>query len=103
MRLDRNANPDGKGKYALIKLREDDVRPRLKIPNIVTVPVEASAIDLGDTPDTEFFVIRLKDKNAANALMAYAVSCRVDDPQFANEVHELALRAASHQRKTRPT
>lgn len=103
MRLDRNTNPDGRGKYALIKLREDNVLHQLQVPNMVTVPVLASAIDLGNTPETEFFVIRLKDKNAANALRAYAVSCRTDDPEFANEVHTLALKAQSYHRKQRPT
>lgn len=103
MRLDRNTNPDGRGKYALIKLRQDNILHHLKIPNVVTVPVLAGAIDVGDTPETEFFVIRLKDKNAANALHAYAVSCRGDDPEFANEVHTLALKAASYQQKQKPS
>lgn len=103
MRLDRNANPDGKGKYALIKLRVDDIRHRIKIPNLVTAAVLVDAIDLGDKPETEFFVIRLKDKNAANALMAYSVSCKQDDPEFSREIHALAMRAGQYQPKQQPT
>ncbi len=103
MRLDRNTNPDGKGKYALIKLRTDDVRPQLQIPNIVTVPVMASAIDLGSTPDTEFFVIRLKDKYAAVALHAYSAACSKDDPEYSREIQKLAHRAQVHPNKQIPT
>jgi hypothetical protein len=103
MKLDRNTNPDGHGKYALILLRSKDtahINPQHQTGTFV-VPVEA--VDFGSTPDTEFFVIRIKDKNAANALMAYSVSCRVDDPEFAREVLELANRAAAYQPKQRPT
>jgi hypothetical protein len=105
MKLDRNTNPDGRGKYALIKLRglSEIGYQRLAANPTDTVPVPNNLVDFGTTPDTEFFVIRLKDKNAANALMAYAVSCKQDDPEFSNEVHALALRAAKYQPKQRPT
>jgi len=52
MKLDRNINPDGKGKYALINLRK----------NIV---------EWGGG-DGQFFVIKYKDIFAAPALKAYA-------------------------------
>jgi len=51
------------------------------------------------TPRTKSFTIHLKDKYATNALMAYAVSCRKDDPELSREVHDLALRASKLQRK----
>jgi hypothetical protein len=108
MRLDRNSNPDGKGKYALIKLR--NLTP-FAFGRIVAglvnrseaIPVAPDAVDLGDTPDSEFFVIRLKDKYAANALQAYAVSCSKDDPEFSRDVRQLAMKARQFQNKQSPT
>lgn len=101
MKLDRNTNPDGRGKYALIKLRETPLQTVLSSGGPFVI--EQAHVDFGDTPDTEFFVIRLKDKNAANALHAYSVSCQVDDPEFSREIHALAIRAAQYQPKQRPT
>lgn len=51
MKLDRNVNPDGKGKYALINLRNNTVC-------------------WGG--DDQFFVIKYKDAFASQALYAYA-------------------------------
>ena len=60
MKLDRNVNPDGKGKYALINLRTNQVQ-------------------WGD--GDQFFVIKYKDEFAAPALRAYAdaVKAKVAD------------------------
>lgn len=63
MKLDRNINSDGRGKYALLNWR-------------------TSKIEFGNTPNTEFFVIKLKDRFAAPALRAYAESVE----KFANEI-----------------
>jgi hypothetical protein len=52
MKLDRNSNSDGRGKYAFFNLRTNQV-------------------EWGDTPE-EFFVIKLKDEFAFEALSAYA-------------------------------
>lgn len=54
MKLDRNANPDGRGKYALINLR-------------------TNTVEWGEEP---FFVIKYKDVFAAPALRAYAHAIR---------------------------
>lgn len=71
MKLDRNTNADGQGKYALIKLRVGQPMDASEIgPDVCCVP--KAAIDFGDTPETEFFVIRYKDRFAARALHAYA-------------------------------
>lgn len=83
MKLDRNINPNGMGKYALINLR-------------------TNKIEWGNTPEDEFFVIKLKDKYASAALDAYAKSCLKDDPEFAKEVHELASKAMFHPLKKKP-
>lgn len=77
MKLDRNINlPDGsrRGKYALVKMRE---LTKLEAVNnySATSAVESlhmrGIVDYGDTIDTDFFVIRLKDRFAAPALRAY--------------------------------
>lgn len=95
MKLDRNINPDGKGKYALIKLRHESA-----IMGVVENPsgepaiaVNDEAIDYGNTEDSEFFVIRLKDKYAAPALFAYAMAAEKDDSEWANEVLAMAVKA----------
>ena len=75
MKLDRNENINGKGKYALLNLR--------------TNKIEWGYVD---EPD-EFFVIKLRDKYAKDALEAYAAAIIHDDPEFAEQVIELAMRA----------
>lgn len=75
MDLLRNVNPDGLGKYAVINLQTNQVewgRP-------------------GDP--NEFFVIKLKDRYAQAALLAYADAAQAHDPQYAQAVRELASRA----------
>ena len=107
MRLDRNTNPDGTGKYALIKLRLDPLIASVDVNQkggpVDCLCVDKRAVDIGSTPDTEFFVIRLKDKYAANALQAYAVSCKAEDPEFSRDIKELAMKARRYQNKQIPT
>lgn len=102
MKLDRNI-PDGHGnKYALIKnraleeLRQPDGTIPDRIGDALLTLVEAGVLDWGCTPETEFFVIRLKDKNAAAALAGYASKAQEDDPEYAYEVSELADRAGEN-------
>lgn len=79
MKLDRNVNPNGLGKYALLNLR--------------TNKIEWGAV--GD-PD-EFFVIKLKDKCAAAALESYADMAELFGMvEWSTEVRELAARASKH-------
>lgn len=75
MKLDRNTNSDGHGKYALLNLRKN------------TIEWGAPG-----SPD-EFFVIKLRDVHSTAALRAYADSIQESDPEFANEVRELARRS----------
>lgn len=97
MKLDRNTNPNKTGKYALIKLRTDFPR---QIGTFIEVKQEA--IDYGDSPESEFFLIRLKDKYAAPALAAYALAAYPDDQEYAMEVLNLAKQAAEHPNKKQP-
>lgn len=79
MKLDRNINPNGQGKYALFDLRK-----------------QAWVNDCGVGQEHEFFVIMLKDENADSALSAYAASAFKTDAEFAKEVAELAVRAGPY-------
>jgi hypothetical protein len=102
MKLDRNINPDGRGKYALINLRKTAV-PLEVIAMAVTPGLHTPLpVELGDTPESEFFIIKLKDKYAAPALIAYAQAAREDDEEYANEILALADRANNHPLRKMP-
>lgn len=102
MKLDRNVNADGLGKYGLIKNRR---LAELRVVNFGQLEDELShaihvlekhgVIDWGTTPETEFFVMRLKDKYAGGALQVYANAALEDDPEYARDVFELAWRAGA--------
>lgn len=102
MKLDRNINPDGAGKYALLKLRVlDDCRegPFRDLPPHLADAIHAleaaGILDWGlHGTEGEFFVIRLKDKYAQGALAEYAHACELDGEfEFGREVRSLAGRA----------
>lgn len=97
MKLERNINPDGRGKYSLILNRKLDALPDFKRKDAVTLLQtleDMGVIDHGDTGESAFFVVRLKDENASCALFAYAESAGDNgDDEFAHEVSELAVRA----------
>lgn len=104
MKLDRNTV--GRNKYALIKRRLHE--PMVRVTENPTLPlmsvIPTTAIDFGDTLDSEFFVIRLKDRNAAAALHAYAEAARQDgDLELYHDVSVLAARALNHPNRGRPT
>ena len=104
MKLDRNINPDGRGKYALVKLRTKipDPEDAQQVQRAVNIMMKNNVLDLGNTPDTEFFVIRLKDKYAAPALHAYARAAQEDDLEYAAEISMLAVTAEHHPSQRRP-
>ncbi len=107
MKLDRNINPDGRGKYALVLMRRlhglAEYQTDLKVPKGITNAIRtlenAGLIDWGSegTP-SEFFVIRPKDQYANAALRAYADAARQDDPEWALEVETLAIRSGANHR-----
>lgn len=90
MKLDRNENPDGRGKYALVRLRgltSDDAKHLLALSN-------SGCVDFGAPKEKdEFFVIKLRDKYARPALYSYAARAEKDDPEYAAEVAEMAQRS----------
>jgi hypothetical protein len=94
MQLDRNITTPRRGKYALIKLRgitslSADLEDAFKTLQ------NHGLLDWGGA-DSDFFVIRLKDKYAAPALAAYALAAYREDPEWSLEVLNLAKAAAEH-------
>lgn len=102
MRLDRNKNLDGQGKYMLFLTRKfteqyapgSILDPETEVQKAATLLLDEGLIeDPGPGTQQEFFVLRLKDRHSRAALSAYAESVRQSDPEFAAEVDELAARA----------
>jgi glutamine synthetase len=104
MKLDRNIKAnEGRGKYALVLLRdiaaEDDGKPFGGIPKDLEQALRTleqyKVIDYGFTgTDREFFLIRLKDKYAAAALHAYASAAQADgEEEYSREITDMADRA----------
>ncbi len=104
MKLDRNLNADGRGKYALLKLRrlaEIDTpgHPahiyRTGVRHALRLLESCGILDWGNTVDSEFMVIRLRDRCARTALQAYADGARnlLDDPEYAAEIEDMARRS----------
>lgn len=103
MKLDRNTTADGRDKYALLKLRKlDDFRGT---DGAVTEPIaaairtleQAGMLDYGTTPESEFFVLRLKDRWAGGPLMNYAERALADnEDEYAREIMAMAKRAGTN-------
>lgn len=85
MKLDRNTNPTGRGKYALVNMRamgqfldltERDAEQQ-DIVNAFTLLAKHSLIHFGNEgPGEQFFCMKYKDKFTAPALRAYADAVR---------------------------
>jgi hypothetical protein len=110
MKLDRNLNVNGMGKYALLKLRRleemrsgtfGDLHP--SVAGAIKLLESAGLIDWGDTPETEFFVMRLKDMFSQAGLVGYGAAASSVDHEYAEEIEGLAKRAGpSHPNCKRP-
>jgi hypothetical protein len=104
MKLDRNINSNGRGKYALLKLRKLDDYNAQETFGVVAKPIadalktleDAGILDWGIAgTEAEFMVIRLKDKYARPALTAYAQAASGDDREYADEIFALADRSGA--------
>ena len=107
MKLDRNIEGnEGRGKYALLNLRKmppgytyfGAMKPGFiptGIYNALRTLENAGILDWGVTKsESEFFVIRLKDRYAGLALFAYAKAALDDgNKEWGEEVRALAVRA----------
>jgi hypothetical protein len=78
MKLDRNINKDGRGKYALVNIRElDGFAEDSVVRNCFDVLRNSGVITLGnESPGDQFFVMKYKDVFTAPALAAYARAIR---------------------------
>jgi hypothetical protein len=97
MRLDRNTNPDGKGKYAVVKLRP---AAGLNAQGCINLLERAGLLSFGTKPGEEFFVLKLTDKYAGWALKAYAQAAVNDgEHEYGADVMALAEKADTELRK----
>jgi hypothetical protein len=88
MKMDRNLNSDGKGKYALVLMRNLPARGEERMAALKAMQLLNSMgiLDYGQAESpSEFFLIRLKDKYAMDALAAYADAVMADSRQEADE------------------
>jgi hypothetical protein len=94
MKLDRNIlGNGGRGKYALLLLRNVDAADS-KVSRALETLEDAGVLDWGDAKtEREFMVIRLKDKYARAALLAYAEEAQKEDAEYAAEIYGLASRS----------
>lgn len=72
MKLDRNANPDGTGKYALLNLRKKP-QPGSQAEAAIKLLAKQGYLTFGnETPTDQFFVMKYKDQFTADGLAGYA-------------------------------
>lgn len=100
MKFDRSLNADGLGKYALLKLRnypKPDAPGRESVDQALSVLSQAGMLDMGYVgTESEFFLMRLKDKYSLKALLAYQRAVCDDEPtdtEYAQEILDMANRA----------
>lgn len=105
MKLDRNTNPKGHGKYALVNMRKfypifeaDQSNPLVRSGKEASDPivtafqllVKEGIISLGnETPGDQFFVMKYKDKFTSSGLRGYAEAiikelADLEGPQFSS-------------------
>lgn len=98
MKLDRNINSNGTGKYAIINLRKligiTSGQMQFDVQSALNKLESAGVLEWGTVggPD-ECFLIKLKDRHAHAALTAYAQDARPFDSEWADQVLEMTKRA----------
>lgn len=107
MRLTRNKTPDGKCKYAIVRLDKlREIQNRLtwrRATNALELLEAFGLLEYGQpSSEEECFVIKLKDVNAPAALDAYAQKAAATDQEFADDIHELFERALRHPSRKMP-
>lgn len=97
MKLDRNINSSGKGKYAVINLRKIPTDPRTAEELAAAILANPEAVEFGavGSPE-EFWLIKLRDRYATPAIMGYAMGIAFDpegDPEYQADVVEMGKRS----------
>jgi hypothetical protein len=94
MKLDRNKTPSGNGKYAVINLRKLPGNPQTPQELASAILANPASVSFGAAgTEDEFFVLKLKDRYVADALLSYADAADTEDSEYAAQVRELANRA----------
>ncbi len=97
MKLDRTLTQGKRGKYSLILERNVENYGDPIINDAVAFLKQANVLDDSVVGEPgEFFVLRLKDKYAGDALAAYAAAALADDPEYAQEIANMAARAGNN-------
>lgn len=99
MKLDRNINGDGKGKYALIRLR--DIEMDSEAMSLLRRLEDLGHLDWGCVGHyDEFFVVKLRDRFSPGAIKGYAdavmdASQLEADPTKAKDLAQWAIQVQS--------
>jgi hypothetical protein len=97
VKLMRNVTPDGQCKYAAVRMDKLTTMERPEQFLARGALAQLAALGLLENPkpgeQEEFFLVKLKDRNAPAALHAYAASAVQRDKELAADVRELAARA----------
>lgn len=105
MKLMRNEH-NGTGKYALVRLDKMEKlngADKAYAEHAMSMLGDVGLLELGAVgTEEEFFVIKLKDRIAPAALMAYAAGAALSDTEYASEVAALAGRAQHHKNRKDP-
>ena len=117
MKLDRNINSDGGGKYALVHMRK--LRAILEgsphnmntqaVSHAVELLIDQGVVSLGDeSPEDQFFVMKYKDKFTPDGLRGYAESVARElkkplDPHVRRHLVEYAEEMFSQAHQARQT
>ncbi len=111
MRLDRNDDYGGLGKYSLINNRMLRAMQGVvdkccwqQISDVLDNLRKAGVLQEGTTDDEAFFVMKVKDIYAGPALMAYAAAAQVGrEYEYARDVAHLAVTAFFHPKSQKPS
>ena len=97
MKLDRDLDVHGKGKYALINLRKIPGNPRTAQELAAAILANPECVEFGKAgQQDEFFVIKLKDTFSEAALKAYSSEAYPIDPEYSDRIFSLAERAGEN-------
>jgi hypothetical protein len=93
MKLDRNINKDGGGKYALLKLRSVNLSSDGDVHVAIELLASRGMIHWGNEgPGEQFFVMKYKDRFTHSALRSYANQVEAYAMQLLNTPGSDALR-----------
>lgn len=100
MRLDRNTHPDGRQKYAVIKLRNMPAPNTIaydRVCEALGILTGAGMLEYGPAKsEAEIFVIMLRDRYARPAMLGYSRAAQVDSQvEYADDILELADRSGT--------